>query len=127
VFTSYTKKSEIPATCITDGIRITSYSPKTAVQGELTTFIINFEYQLKSVDTAIIPPGFTIKDDGSSSLVTPQHNASKGLRFVGMLVKGIPLLFANKTPFKLQLLMQYGRPLEVGLFWPTDLWRIIYF
>lgn len=101
------KVEQLPEVCTSDGIKITQITPDTATEGEKTTFSVSFTYQLESSPAAVIITGFTIKDANSFVQTDDQFEInSKGLRTGNMTVTGTPLIFADKKPFQLHLVMQ---------------------
>lgn len=104
---SFKKVSKLPDVCTKDGIRITAVTPATAVEGEATSFSVSFTYQVESTSDAVIKPGFTSKAEGTFVLTDDELKVTKkGLSSGNMTVVGTPVIFENKKPFKLHLVMQ---------------------
>lgn len=74
---TYKKEHNLPGACSTNGNKITSLSPKTAADGEPTTFIISFTYQVESTSNAVIKAGFTRKEDNLFELSDNDLNVTK--------------------------------------------------
>lgn len=73
-----TKQDTIPDSCDGDAIEITYYSPKEAIEGELTTFTVDYSYRLSSADKADFGVGFTITDKTMVSFGELISVSSKG-------------------------------------------------
>jgi len=103
---SFIKTNEIPSVCTGNGIKITHFSPKLAVEGQPTKFIIALTHQLKTTSDAVIKIGFTNSDDGSFKLIDGERPIGKqNLSVSGWIVTTTPLIFSNKTPFKLHAII----------------------
>ena len=103
---SFEKRSEIPEVCNNNAIKITFYSPEEATEGELTTFVINFDYRLSSPPSAIIRVG--VAPRRSEDFIQPDVEliiTEKGLSSGSLTVQIKPLFFADKQLFKLYILM----------------------
>ncbi len=63
----FAKKSSIPELCTGDAIEITFFSPEIAIEGDLTTFIVNIDYRLVSANSGTIHLGFNTNTEEPTS------------------------------------------------------------
>lgn len=102
------KPAELPSICDEDGIELTFSSPQKAVEGELTTFTVDFDYRLSSSASAIIKVGFTSNDDGDFAFnyYNPKLEITeRGFGSGTLSVESRPLFFENGTPYSLYLIL----------------------
>lgn len=64
----FSRVASIPGECTGDAIEITSVTPSSVNEGVLTTFTVNFDYRLVSVENAIVDVGFNNTDPNIARL-----------------------------------------------------------
>ena len=104
------RMDSIPSLCQGDAIEITYVSPTSAIEGVLTTYIVNFDYRLSSSDSGEItlsfntvdPNGFEVLD----TLILPQAETSSG----SLTADVVPILYSSPNSFELSVdLWRYPR------------------
>ena len=99
------KAEKIPETCSGDAVDITYHSPESAKVGELTTFIVDFDYRLTSSSHAMISIFFTSSQYGSITSKKRIEVFPTELESDTLTDDTIPLIFENGEPFELYVIM----------------------
>ncbi len=97
--------AEVPVTCVNDALEITSFTPEYAEVGVETEFLVNFDYRLASLESAVISAGFTLFPIGGFIPLNATLEISKqGISSGSFVVSTVPKYF-NEGDFKLHLAM----------------------
>jgi hypothetical protein len=102
-----TMVDSIPTICENDAIEIVYLSPLEVYEGELTTFIVNYEYRLTSAENGEIGVGFT--SDASGAYLISEENTldvdSTGSASGSFTLSHTPMSFGNGTLLYLHINM----------------------
>lgn len=120
-----TKQDTIPDFCDGDAIEITYYSPKEAIEGELTTFTVDFSYRLSSSDKATIEVGFTRKDHTTLLDNKKIELSSKGLGSDSFVVESVPLVIGSGVPYSMSILMEVNPSSSESTYYITEAKKVI--
>lgn len=105
----YIKESSLPVVCYGDAIEITYFTPETAIEGVPTTFLVNFDYRLSSVDSATVYLGFNTDFVNGFSLSDNTLGITEQGTGTGSFSQEVsPVFYAAPDSFKMSVILVEG-------------------
>lgn len=106
---TYERRNFLPPICINDAIDLTYYFPKNTVEGQLTDFVVNFDYKLVSsaavkihacVSTFLLFEINGIEEEIVACVTVDQSSISKpGTNSGSYAFKATPEIFVDGSPY----------------------------